>query len=256
METLQKIAEMAKVKSWHEIMDNFILPEVLKSGGSARGYVISDEFMTVVAEFGPLIHFDDAKTAEVLLEFAMQRISCGAVKHPYLGTALNVPQRYVYYSTFQDKPAPMSDACFDFLLRGFPYCFSSKKLRKHAEAILFGLIFNLDYKTGEPLNGFDLSQISTSSQDVKKWAWETAKIFISFDDFWKKLISDSWFKYRDFFINNRVSIDVNEFHKVLVARYPPQKIWRELAKEGWEYHIGFFHDYWPAVDTKEFFSLF
>lgn len=255
METLQKIAEMAKVMPWRNVMDSYILPEILKSGGSARNYHISDEYMEVVAEFAPLIRNSDSQTAEILLEFAMQRISCGAVKHKYIGAALNVPQKYVYYSTFQDKPAPMNDACFDFLLRAFPYCLVSDKLKKHASAILFGLIFNLDNNTGKPLNGYSLGDLSVPSEKVMKWAWETALIFIPFEEFWLKLVSDGWLKYKKFFTQNWDKIDIKKFHGALVYYSPPQEVWPVLALDGWERHIGFFHDYWPAVDTKRFFEL-
>ncbi len=256
MEILEKIAEMAKTKSWQEIINNFILPEVLKKGGSARGYKISDDFMSIIAENIVFIRMENKELADAMLELAMQRISCGAVNHPYLGTMLNLPMRYTHYSTFQDKPAPMSDACFDFLQRGLPYCFfDSPKLKKHAEAILFGLVFNLDYKTGEPSKDLDLSNVNTPAYEIMLWAWSATQLFVGFDVFWRKLIADDWHKYRKFFIENRNKINVKDFHKELVVRYPPQKIWRELAKEDWEYHIGFFHDYWSMLDRKEFFEI-
>ena len=149
MEVLEKIAEMAKTTSWHEIMERFILPQVLKKGGKARDYQISDEYMTVVAEYAQIVYQSNKQVADILLEFAMQRISCGAVKHKYQGTAISVPQKYVHYSTFQDHEAPMSDACFDFLQRGLPYALVSgnPKVKEHASAILFGLIYNLDFET-------------------------------------------------------------------------------------------------------------
>jgi len=255
MELLEKIAEMAKVKSWHEVMDNFILPEVLKYGGSTRGYQISDEYMTVCAEFGQIIYQSDVKTAEVLLEFAMQRLSCGAVKHKYLGTALNVPQKYVYYSTFQDKPAPMSEACWDFLQRGFPVCLVVEKLKKHARAILMGLIYNLDYKTGQPINGYQLGDVDQSNFSIKDWAWCTAKALIPFEEFWPLLVKDDWLKYKDYFTSQWDKFDLNKFHSALVAKVPAQEAWPDLALDGWERHIAFFHQYWPMVDTKRFFEL-
>lgn len=252
---LEKVAELAKVKSWHEVMESFILPEVLKCGGSARNYHISDEYMTVCAEYGQIIYRRDIKTAEVLLEFAMQRLSCGAVKHKYLGAALNVPQKYVYYSTFQDKPAPMSEACWDFLQRGFPYCLVSEKLKKHALAILTGLIYNLDYKTGEPINGYNLGEISQPDHKVKEWAWQTAAIFIPFENFWPLLVKDNWLKYKDFFVSNWDRIDLPKFHDALVAKVPVQEAWPDLALDGWERHIAFFHKYWYAIDSNRFFEL-
>ena len=256
MEILERVAEMAKTKSWQEIIDNFILPEVLKKSGAPRGYKISDDFMSIVAENIVFIRMENKELADVMLELAMQRISCGAVKHPYLGTMLKLPVRYAYYSTIKDKPAPMNDACFDFLQRGLPYGFSaSPKIKEHAEAILFGLIFNLDYKTGKPLNNFNLSEVNTPSYEIMKWAWSTAKCFVAFDLFWRKLIGDDWRKYRAFFVENRNKISVKELHQELVVRYPPQKIWRELAKEDWEYHIGFFHTQWSMIDKKEFFEI-
>ncbi len=255
METIEKIAAMAKEKSWSEIMNNFILPEVLKAGGSARNYQISDEYMSVIAEFGQIIYQSDKKTAEVLLEFAMQRISCGAVKHPYLGAALNVPQRYVYYSTFQDKPALMSEACFDFLQRGLPYCLVSEKLKKHARAILMGLIYNLDYNTGQPINGYNLGEMAQKSVEITQWAWGTAKIFIPFEEFWPLLVKDNWLKYKPYFTVRWGKIDLKKFYGALVARTPVQEAWPDLALDGWERHIAFFHQYWHAVDTKRFFEL-
>ena len=50
-DVIKKVADLAKEKSWHEIMETYILPEVLKKGGSARGYKISDDFMSFVAEY-------------------------------------------------------------------------------------------------------------------------------------------------------------------------------------------------------------
>lgn len=257
MRAIEKVAEMAKTKSWREIIERYILPEVLKKSGSARGYKISDEYMEVVAEYTQIIRQKDVKMAELLLELAMQRISCGAVPHRYVGVAVSVPLKYVYYSAFDDKPAPMSNACFDFLVRGFPYAVvsNSEKLKRHASAILFGLIFNLDYQTGEPKNGLDLSCINTTSLEVRDWAWQTALDLIPFEEFWKKLVADGWIKYRHFFVENWYKINIAEFHRTLVAYVPPQKAWPDLALDSWERHIGFFHDYWPAVDTKSFFEL-
>lgn len=257
MKTLEKIAEMAKTMSWHNITERFILPEVLKRSGAARGYQISDEFMEVVAEYTQIIHPLDRQTAELLLEFALQRISCGGVEHKYMGNAINVPQKYACYSTFQDKPAPMSDACVDFLIRGLPYALisTSPKLKKHAQAILFALIYNLDYTSGEPKDNLDLSCLSTTAEQLKDWAWKTAEIFIPFEEFWPKLVADGWTKYKKFFTDNWDRIGVSKFHGVLVYHVPPQRAWPDLALDGWERHIGFFHDYWPSVDTKRFFEL-
>lgn len=257
MKAIEKIAELAKTMSWREITDRYILPEVLKKSGSARGYKISDEFMEVVAEYAQIVYAKDTQTAELLLELAMQRISCGAVPHKYTGVAISVPLKYAYYSTFEDKPALMSNACWDFLVRGLPYALTaaSEKLKKHAFLILFGLIFNLDYQTGEPKNGLDLSEISVSFAEVKTWVWTTAQNVMVFEDFWKKLVADGWVKYKNFFDANWEKISLPEFHKTLVHYVPPQKAWPDLALDGWERHIGFFHDYWMAVNTQEFFEL-
>lgn len=257
MKAIEKIAEMAKTMSWHEITDRYILPEVLKISGASRNYQISDEFMEVVAEYAQIIQPQDKKTAELLLEFALQRISCGAVEHAYTGTAISVPLKYACYSTYQDHPAPMSDACYDFLVRGLAYALISdaERLKKHAQAILFALIYNLDYQTGEPKNELDLSHIHTSAQEVKDWAWNTAKEFVPFEELWKKLVADDWTKYKAFFTSNWSKINIPEFHKTLVYYVPPQRAWPDLALDGWERHIGFFHDYWIAVDKQLFFEL-
>ena len=66
MKAIEKIAEMAKTMSWHEITDRYILPEVLKRSGASRNYQISDEFMEVVAEYAQIIQPQDKKTAELL----------------------------------------------------------------------------------------------------------------------------------------------------------------------------------------------
>ena len=60
-DVIKKVADLAKEKSWHEIMETYILPEVLKKGGSARGYKISDDFMPC---FTALAMYSGNKTAE------------------------------------------------------------------------------------------------------------------------------------------------------------------------------------------------
>ena len=183
----------------------------------------------------------------------MQRLSCGAVKHQYLGTALRIPLKYVHYAATQDEPALMSWACWDFLQRGFPFCMTDSSLQEHARAILFGLIFNLNADTGKPLKGYNLGMLCVKPAEVKDWAWETAFKYVPLEEFWPNLVDDGWTKYKNFFDANWSRIDLKEFHNRLVQKFQPQMVWRDLADD-WERHIGFFHAYWYIIDKQKFFA--
>ncbi len=252
-----KIEELKKTQNWKQIAEGYILPEILHHGGSERNYVISDEYMQLMSEYGAEIFSADTYIAEVLLEFGMQRISLGAVKHRMTSVALAVPQKYVYYSTFQDKPAMMTDACFEFLQDCLPICLKSPKLKKHARLILFGLITNLDYETGAELNGYKLANelLHYPLAEVKDEAWIIGLKNVDFTEFWTELVHDKWTKYKMFFEANWEKIDIRKFHQAVLYRSPAQEAWPDLARDSWERHIAFFHDNWNAVNKDEFFAI-
>lgn len=252
-----EIMNLLLSKTWLQITEQYVLPEILKKGGSARNYVISDDYMLFMSDYAALICDSDFKTGSVLLEIGMQRLSCGAVKHLAATTVLALPQRYVFYSTFFDKPALLSDACFAFLQNCLPLCFKKESLQKHAQQILFGLICNLDSKTGAELNGYVLANptLTFSNKQVFDWAWQTGLECMDFEAFWTELARDNWCKYKDFFVQNWDKIDIRKFHGEILYRQPAQLAWPALAEDSWQRHIGFFHDHWMAVDKERFYNI-
>ena len=65
--------------SQNEVVNKVILPIIVQpTGQDIRGWRIGDDYMSLMAEFGEYCWQQDAFTGEILLEIALQRISCGA----------------------------------------------------------------------------------------------------------------------------------------------------------------------------------
>lgn len=63
-----------------ELVDNYILPRgVEPTGQDTRGWRISPQFMQFMAGWGQYCVKEDRFTGELLMEIAMQRLSCGAI---------------------------------------------------------------------------------------------------------------------------------------------------------------------------------
>ena len=156
--------------SQNEVVNKVILPIIVQpTGQDIRGWRIGDDYMSLMAEFGEYCWQQDAFTGEILLEIALQRISCGAVLHEASSYKI-LPEAYWKYSAMCDQPGLMSDACFDFLQKQIVTCLKTKLTREHAQKIIFGLIDHLD-EQGNELNGYMLKygHFHTDTQTVFSW---------------------------------------------------------------------------------------
>ncbi len=136
-----------------DVIQKFVYPKVLKPWQERENHHISDEFMTLMAKHGKTIYNADNTQGNILLEIALQRISRGGVVHkrlPEQGKTLPIWAHI--YSAAKDIPAPMSGACFLFLMEQAKYILGNRspELRNHLITILFGIINNLTEK-GEEL---------------------------------------------------------------------------------------------------------
>lgn len=119
--------------SQNEVVNKVILPIIVQpTGQDIRGWRIGDDYMSLMAEFGEYCWQQDAFTGEILLEIALQRISCGAVLHEASSYKI-LPEAYRKYSAMCDQPGLMSDACFNFLQKQIVTCLKAKLTREHAK---------------------------------------------------------------------------------------------------------------------------
>ena len=84
---IRDVAELCRVNeseiaslSQRKLVDNYILPKAVEpTGQDTRGWRISPQFMQFMAGWGQYCVREDRLTGEILMEIAMQRLSCGAI---------------------------------------------------------------------------------------------------------------------------------------------------------------------------------
>lgn len=165
--------EKLKKKTWHEIVDELILPLwVGISGQCSRHRFINDGFMRFMAGYGQQCFYYDFYRGEILFEIAMERILNGAVpqQNPYFRYYQKLPLAYQLYSAEYDTPVPMSGACFDFLRYNLAFLLRHDDTRKHAAEIIFGILDNLT-PNGHLLPGFDYGRNADLPCTHDLWLW-------------------------------------------------------------------------------------
>ncbi len=219
--------------SQNEVVNKVILPIIVQpTGQDIRGWRIGDDYMSLIAEFGEYCWQQDAFTGEILLEIALQRISCGAVLHEASSYKI-LPEAYWKYSAMCDQPGLMSDACFDFLQKQIVTCLKAKLTREHAQKIIFGLIDHLD-EQGNELNGYMLKygHFHTDTQTVFSWAWETAGKYFTYEELYDHFATpERWERFIPFFKENRPIIYKPDFCKRIGVSgfWNKRKVWKRLA---------------------------
>lgn len=170
-----KINGLYEFEAQERLVDDFILPKALGVGGSEKRFPhISDEFMSFMAEFGQECITRDRRTGEVLMELAMQRISCGAIateEYDFIGS---LPPEYQRYTAVYDEAALMSQACWDFIERNIQFCvegLENKTWRKHAISILWSLVENIN-ENGTTASHYVWNEglVATPLKGVFSWA--------------------------------------------------------------------------------------
>lgn len=195
------------------LVNEIILPLILKPGGQdIRGWRISDDYMMLLAEFGSECYAMDHFTGEIMLEIALQRLSCGAILHE--GSRYDIlPKEYYKYSAAWDQYGLMSDACWEFLTQQYKTCLQADLTKEHVTKIIFGLIDHLD-ENGMEQGNYMLKHATfhTSSKDVFDWAWKTAAKEFSFEKRYAHFATtEKWRKYKTFFKENWREINEKDF---------------------------------------------
>ena len=135
-------------RSWQDVVDNVILPMMAYPANQRNR--IGNAFMKFMAEFTQDVCRKDEHLGNIMLEIAMQRISDGAVLHPYDPTPTfeALPQAYRTYGSqngyLGGEPGLMGKECEDFIVNALPVCLEHAKTRSHALAIAFGLVHYLN----------------------------------------------------------------------------------------------------------------
>lgn len=221
VEFLQRVSSLSslpfeelKTKDLQTLADTVILPIILRPGGlDIRGWRIPDVYMTLMADFGKEIRDENWFIGDILLELALQRLSCGAVVHEL--TSFDVlPDHYKFYSAKRDQQGLMSDACWSFLTKQINTCLSGDiKTKEHAEKIVLGLLTHID-DSGKPIGSFmlDNSGFHVSGEEVIAWAKEIAFNKLPFKAIYEALATpENWERFSWWFGSNWKQIDQKDF---------------------------------------------
>lgn len=241
METkfLAKVAELTDMNvtelaamPYRTVINTVVLPKILyPTGQDIRGWRIGDTYMDLMAEFGRQCWLRDNYTGEIMLEIALQRISCGAVLHETYSFKV-LPEAYWKYSAMGDQPGLMSDTCWKFLQAQANICYQAKLTKEHITKIVFGLLDHLD-EEGNELKGYMLKydHFHTASKEVYQWAWQFAVSHFSFEEMYDHFATpEKWERFIDFFKLNRDSIQKSDFcQRIGVSGFwNKRKVWRRL----------------------------
>ncbi|MBQ7285119.1 MAG: hypothetical protein IJW72_02575 [Alphaproteobacteria bacterium] len=209
----KRITELTNVNvngmSAAEIVNTVVLPRIVyPTGQDIRGWRIGDDFMNLMADFAPDFYHADSYTAIILLEIAMQRLSCGAVLHDPTPVLDALPNGYKQYSSACDQPGLMSNGCWNFIRKQAAFCLSIPQTRDHMTKIIFGLYDHLD-KNGNELYGFTLggSDFKTSGKEVFDFATQTIGNLTFQEQYEHFATPNRYMRNKEFFRNNWQHID-------------------------------------------------
>ena len=196
-----------------EIVNKVVLPRIVRpTGQDIRGWRIGDDFMNLMANFAPSFCQADSFTGNILLEIAMQRLSCGAVLHDPTPVRDALPEDYRQYSAACDQPGLMSEACWNFIRKQAAYCLSNPQTRDHMAKILFGLHDYLDPE-GQELYGYMLGSIGShiSGKEVFAFATETITNNMTFQEQYEHFAIPGRFNSnKAFFRSNWDKLDLDD----------------------------------------------
>lgn len=224
MSYIKAIAELCKAEvteiqylSQKKIVDEYILPRAVHmTGDEERGAYISDDFMHFMSMYGDTCFLLDQASGEALYELAMQRISCGAVRHKFHSIPLDkvLPPKYLRYAAWKDKVMPMSLECWEFLHKQLHFIISDRRLREHAVAILLGILDTINSSERLP-DGYllPIDHFTPDPRDMFAWA--------------KKIVSD---------------YDIRLKHVFFGYFSQPDK---------WQHYLWFWHQKWPEFNKEE-----
>jgi len=237
---LAKVAELTNKDinelnslTYRQVINSIVLPQILyPTGQDIRGWRIGDTYMSLMAEFGKECWLRDNYTGEIMLEIALQRLSCGAVLHERHSYKV-LPENYWKYSAMCDQPGLMSNDCWKFLKAQANTCYEGKLTREHITKIIFGLLDHLD-EEGNELDGYMLkyNNFNTDTKEVYLWAWQFAVSHFSFEEMYNHFAThEKWERFLYFFQTNRNKIDKSDFcSRIGVSGFwNKRKVWKRLS---------------------------
>ena len=165
--------------SWQEIVDKVVLPKM--AGPEDTRWCINDMFMNLLAYFPQEITEKNIVLTPVLLEIALQRLSCGAVLHDPTPWPEPLPKKYWKYSSKWDEKHVMTEGCYNFIMLGIEQALKFEMTRNHALKILFGLMQYTD-AVGNIYAGFMLGDLKNKAAQLYCHAEKLVEKYASFDE--------------------------------------------------------------------------
>ena len=197
-------------KPWKEVVDNIILP---KMAGKSNRWCINDKFMLLMALHYYDVMLESISLYSTLQQIALQRLSCGAVRHEYVSDAKPLPKEYHEYSSVHDEAHVMTEGCYEYIMSGaFEWCFRDERNKHHAQEIAFGLIHHIspqgdiawNYTFPEALKCRGINLYTKMTYLVEKHC--------DFDTLFEHYAQENeWKKHRIWLANNYQKIDWTKF---------------------------------------------
>ncbi|MBQ9235361.1 MAG: hypothetical protein IJ184_02730 [Alphaproteobacteria bacterium] len=214
-----KPIEVEDIKNYtmDAIVDDCILPFILQPGGQdIRGWRISDEYMNFIAEWGDYIYSRSELSYNTLCEYAMQRLSLGAVLHDPIKfhDAENfMPRQWQGWGVYYDQYGTMSEACWKFFTANAFHLLKSSvpSVAHHAKMIVFGIIEHSsnDKPAVNYIWGCDEIPFAQVLDQCRRFL-----TFISWDEVYARINHHNYMLYRDWLRQNWDIVE-KDFYKKL-----------------------------------------
>ena len=199
-----------KRMTWNEVVDNVILPKM--AGPRPTRWCIHDDFMNLMANHHRVMYQKNEYLTAIMLEIALQRLSCGAVSHPSNPTTWPepLPTAYWAYSSRWDECHVMTQGCYNFICSAMEQCLRIEMTRNHAMAILLGLMEVIS-PDGEH-NAYYLYKHEFEARCMYNKARELAEKYGEYDELFKSYAKPKqWEKHIDWFSQNYERINWKQF---------------------------------------------
>lgn len=199
-----------------KLMDEVILPSIVRpTGQDIRGWYIGDDFMSLMAKYGEYIAGVSGSCYDILAEIAMQRLSHGAVLHEPTPVVEALPPEYRKYSSANDQPGLMSEACWEFYRANAKLLLARPRLHTHAAKIARGIITHSD-DDGCELGGYMWGNeycIKTPLLEARRFCMELLDNMV--DETFEHITADNWLRFVHFLNKHQEKINWKSFYQML-----------------------------------------
>ena len=199
-----------------ELVDKVILPYILGMPRSNFRYNrITGRYMQFVADYGQYCIGVDRQSGELLMEFALQRLSNGAVIHEWVHLIDILPEKYQKYTAAYDEPGLIGPECWNFLKGNLAFCIKNlqhEAYRDHAIKILWGLLehLNPDGTTNKGYMWNDAKYVGATVAEAYKLAEDVAMWYFKIDTIAQNFATN-WRWHKAFLKRNAPVIDWDNF---------------------------------------------